>query len=291
MQEPLKFHRVAINPYPSKDDFIVLFGGESQTEPGHRAGPAVLDYLLVHYVISGSGIFKMMGKEYSLGAGDSFFIFPGELYMYEADQAEPWRYCWIGFKGRGAETLLSSLNISAHRPVVRTQPRKRIPTLFRLVQQVFQDGGAFSNLQARGYMDLLLAEFARHNRTAGENDAHENEPEITRQVKQAIRWMTLQYSQPVSIEDMAQSLGYHRIYFSKMFKEYTGMAPTQFLLKIRMERAKQLLAGRLTIDQIAASVGFADALYFSKQYKKWFGVPPTEHRKSMLGKSPFDCKV
>ncbi|UUZ80048.1 AraC family transcriptional regulator [Paenibacillus sp. P26] len=93
-------------------------------------------------------------------------------------------------------------------------------------------------------------------------------------MEQAIRWLTLQYYQPISIEQMAQSLGYHRTHLSKMFKQHTGLSPMNFLLKIRMERAKLLLLEPLTIEQVASSVGFSDPLYFSKQFKKWYGRSP-----------------
>jgi AraC-like DNA-binding protein len=58
-----------------------------------------------------------------------------------------------------------------------------------------------------------------------------------------------------------------------------------------MERAKLLLAGDLTIEQIASSVGFTDALYFSKQFRKWYGSSPTQYRSILneQGAGRFDC--
>ncbi|MNO02539.1 DNA-binding transcriptional regulator AraC [compost metagenome] len=60
----------------------------------------------------------------------------------------------------------------------------------------------------------------------------------------------------------------------------------QFLLKIRMERARLLLSEPLTVEQVAASVGFPDALYFSKQFKKWYGQAPTDYRHYQLNMGP-----
>jgi len=61
-----------------------------------------------------------------------------------------------------------------------------------------------------------------------------------------------------------------------------------YLLKIRMERAKLLLLEPLTIEQVASSVGFTDALYFSKQFKKWYGRSPSEYRQDN-DFNPYDC--
>lgn len=283
-------HHVAINPYPSKGEIVVLFGGEEQTVPNHKAGPWILDYYLVHYVMSGQGQFQSFGKEYSLQSGDSFFIFPGELCEYISDEHDPWRYRWVGFKGSIVDQWMSSLGISTLNPVVNTGVNRRIPALFYRIFHSLKERQANCDLLSDGYMRLLFAEYAKNTGYRHPNDKQPH-TEIERQVAQAIRWLTLQYSQPISIEQMAQSLGYHRTHLSKMFKQYTGMSPMNYLLKIRMERAKLLLAGTLTIEQVSSSVGFSDPLYFSKQFKKWCGQSPTEYRNSISEIDLYDCRM
>jgi AraC-like DNA-binding protein len=281
-------HSVAINPYPGKGEVVVLFGGNAQTAPNHRVGLQVLDYHLVHYVVSGKGSFQCLGREYKLHAGDSFFIFPGELAGYASDDKDPWNYRWIGFKGTHVDQILSNIGISAHRPTIGPNANRRIPVLYHQIQQTLQQADPNCDLQAGAYIRLLLAEYSANR--IDPQISRENAPsEIELQIERAIRWLTLQYSQPISIEDMAQTLGYHRTHLSKMFKQHTGVSPMNFLLKIRMERAKLLLNQPLTIEQIASSVGFSDALYFSKQFKKWYGCSPTDYRNSTQGKDRFDC--
>lgn len=102
-------------------------------------------------------------------------------------------------------------------------------------------------------------------------------------VKQMIHYMSSQYAHPVSIEDMCNSLGYNRAYMSRIFKKETGMTPITYLLKLRIDKARQLLRERpeLSTQQIAASVGLTDALYFSKQFKRFYQVSPTGYRASV----------
>lgn len=285
----LPFHSVSINPYPGNGELVVLFSGHGQTAPLHKVDSQVLDYFLLHYVVSGKGTFRCMGKEYSLAAGDSFFIFPGELSSYASDEESPWLYRWIGFRGNQAEAILNQISISQHSPTVNTGSRKQLPVLFHQIEAALRKANSNCDLQTGGYLRLLLAEYAL-NRAVYHPEQRKPLSDAQRQVEQAIRWITLQYSQPVSIDSMAQSLGYHRTHLSKIFKAHTGMSPMNFLLKIRMERAKLLLLQQdLTIENIASSVGFADPLYFSKQFKKWSGSSPTEFRQTQLGKERFDC--
>ncbi|MDF2963232.1 MAG: AraC family transcriptional regulator [Paenibacillus sp.] len=284
MTEP--YHSVAFNPHPGKGELSVLFSGNAQTKPLHKVGPQVLDYYLVHYVVSGRGTFRCMGHDYHLEKGGSFVIFPGELVSYISDETEPWSYRWVGFKGTRADEYLHTLGLSQHQPVNLTFHNRKINALFYQLEQTLHKRQFQCDMQAQGYLRLILAEYAQQRLQA--NVPVEESTGIQQQVEQAIRWLTLQYHQPISIEQMAQSLGYHRTHLSKMFKQHTGMSPMNFLLKIRMERAKLLLLETLTIEQVASSVGFADPLYFSKQFRKWFGRSPSDYRQDHTT-NPYDC--
>jgi AraC-like DNA-binding protein len=269
-------YRVSVNSYPIREEISVLFAGQAQTEPSHDVLPQVYDYYLVHMVISGKGIFRCLDKEYKLQAGDSFFIFPGELVSYTADSDDPWAYQWVGFRGTDADRLLGQAGIGVHRSTVRASNRSRAEALFKQVEYVLEEGDPGSNYAAGGFFRLLLAEYARINDAM---TARSGAGSYTLEsMERAARWLMVQYSQQISIEAMARQLGYHRTHLSKLFKQHTGLSPMNFLLNIRMERAKSLLLQPLTVEQVASSVGYRDALYFSKQFRKYFGMSPTQYR-------------
>lgn len=276
-------YSVSINPHPARGGLTVLFSGYSQTSPDHRVGPLVHDHHLIHFVLSGRGTFHCMGKSYEVEKGGAFFIFPGELVRYDPDPRDPWEYRWIACKGLQADELLGLIGITPHSPVTSQPYSRRVAASFKRVQQVLQQGGPVCDLEAEGWTRLILAALTADRKEASYGRAGQS-PEIRLQVEKAVRWLTLQYAQPVSIEGMARALGYHRTHLSKMFKRHTGMAPMEYLAQIRMERAKLLLAEPLTVEQVAASVGYPDALYFSRLFKKHFGMAPTEYRRLRKGR-------
>lgn len=285
---PQAEHSVSFNPKPGKGELSVLFSGHAQTKPVHSVGPQMLDYYLIHFVLSGRGTFRCRGKDYRLEQGHSFVIFPGELVSYVSDEADPWSYRWVGFKGTRADEYLHAIGFSAHQPVALSKQTRRLRALFYSLQKSLQTGGPGTDMQSEGVLRLIFADYAQDR--AADAAPPEEASAIQQQVEQAIRWLTLQYYQPISIEQMAQSLGYHRTHLSKMFKQHTGLSPMNFLLKIRMERAKLLLLEPLTIEQVASSVGFSDPLYFSKQFKKWYGRSPSEYRQDQQF-NPYDCQA
>lgn len=274
---------VVSNPLPSQEsELTVLFAGESQTKPEHRLGPKVYDYYLIHYVISGKGVFSSQGEEYELGAGDSFVIEPEQLISYVSDETDPWHYCWIAFTGIQAAALVASTGVNPLQPIIHTKRNRHIPVLFRHIQQALRSKKANAQLKSIGYLHLLLGEYCE-TLSASTLAGVVTEAESDRIVQQAIHYLSTQYAEPITIELMAESLGYNRAYLSRMFKRHTKVTPVTFLLKLRVDKARLLLRERLelTIEQIASSVGFYDPLYFSKQFRRWYGVSPSEYRNQI----------
>ncbi|NEW07535.1 AraC family transcriptional regulator [Paenibacillus sp. SYP-B3998] len=274
---------VVSNPLPAQDQKLtVLFAGESQTKPEHRLGPKVVDYYLIHYVISGKGVFSCHGQEHELGTGDSFIIEPEQLISYVSDELDPWHYCWIAFTGAHASHLVNSIGVNPLHPVIYTKRNRHIPVLFRHIQQALRAKKINAQMKACGYLQLLFADYYEVL-AAPTLTGIVAEAESDRIVQQAIHYLTTQYAEPITIELMAESLGYNRAYLSRLFKRHTQVTPITFLLKLRVDKARLLLRERLelTIEQIAASVGFFDPLYFSKQFKRLYGVSPSAYRNQI----------
>ena len=263
-------------------DLNVLFSGESQTRPGHRIGPKVYDFWLLHHVLSGTGVYRVDGTEYRLRAGHTFLIEPGRLIEYEADRMDPWKYRWVAFAGVRSGELVGAAGFSPARPVADAGLSLRPAALIGRIQRAFREGGKFAHLEAEGCLRLLMAEYGKAMDRA---DSPVSAPGAggNALVQRIVHYLSTQYAEPVSIELMASTLGFSRAYLSRVFKRHTGMTPVAFLLRLRIDHARRLLRERteLTVEQIAASVGFQDPLYFSKQFRRICGMPPTAYREQM----------
>jgi AraC-like DNA-binding protein len=276
-------YRVVSNPVSVEpDEWTVLFAGESQTRSRHRSGPKVTDYYLLHHVLTGRGRFYLGDFDADIGPGDSFLIPPGQLAIYEADESDPWRYRWVAFAGSRAPALVESAGLLPSRPVVHTGADRGPAEYCRKIAEVFQARERSASLAAGGYLLLLLSVLQPY---AGKDDTAELRPKSHGEelVRQVAGYLTAQYAEPVTIEGMAEALGYNRAYLSRLFKEHTGLTPAAFLAKHRADQGRRLLRERpeLTVEQVAFSAGFHDPLYFSKQFKRWYGQSPTDYRQSV----------
>ena len=74
-------------------------------------------------------------------------------------------------------------------------------------------------------------------------------------------------------------MGVNRSYLASSFKKATGYSPKEYLLSLRMERAKSLLEiSDMTINGISNAIGYSDQLAFSRMFKKYTGISPTVYR-------------
>ncbi|WP_138754491.1 helix-turn-helix domain-containing protein [Paenibacillus sinopodophylli] len=94
------------------------------------------------------------------------------------------------------------------------------------------------------------------------------------------------YMENHSVESLAARCGMKAKRFSYLFNKYTGRFPIDYLIRHRLDRAKQLLASSdYAIVRVAESVGYSDTHYFGRLFKKYEGCSPGEYR-SRLGNRP-----
>ena len=100
-----------------------------------------------------------------------------------------------------------------------------------------------------------------------------------RLVQQAAVWLEANYAQDLRLEDLAGRVGLSPNYFSHLFKRQQGMGFREYLNKLRVARACQLLATTgLKVYEIAQQVGYTDYKYFSLVFHKLTGTTPTRYR-------------
>ena len=91
------------------------------------------------------------------------------------------------------------------------------------------------------------------------------------------------YGIVVVVSEMAQSVELSPAHFSRMFHESTGETPHQFVLRNRIERAKEMLrAPRARVLDVAVACGFKTQQHFARVFRHVRGASPTEYRYEVL---------
>ncbi|MFP3422319.1 AraC family transcriptional regulator, partial [Bacillus sp. SIMBA_161] len=87
------------------------------------------------------------------------------------------------------------------------------------------------------------------------------------------------YYESISVELLADILACSSRHLSRLFKRQTGSTPIDYMIKLRMEKAKELLlTTEASLQEIAEGIGYADKYYFAKMFKRYTGIPPIRYR-------------
>lgn len=230
----------------------VQFGFET-CEKSHGFGPATRTHWLLHFVVSGKGIFEIKGKQYALSRGMMFVIPPFTETYYEADSEDPWEYIWIGFTGT---------------PPLQLHDFYDIPGAL----YIFQHMKSSCN-RHNGKTEFILAQLWELFSVLMEENQAKADP-----VESAQNLVHSHYMTPLTIGQMANMVGLERTYFSKIFSQKTGISPQQYLIEYRMKQAKKFLDLGYNVTTTAISVGYSDIYIFSKIFKQRFGIAPSHYQ-------------
>lgn len=99
-------------------------------------------------------------------------------------------------------------------------------------------------------------------------------------VKRAFSYVDMHYAEPISMDELAESMGFSKSYFCHVFREVTGMPPSAYINFIRCRCARKLLSsGKFSVGEAAFQCGFENLSYFSKTYKRYMGELPSKTAK------------
>lgn len=128
----------------------------------------------------------------------------------------------------------------------------------------------------------LLRVFADHlsllsNQIAVQRN-HAEPPVITR----ARQFILEHQGEPLSLGQVARAVNTSTFYFCKLFKKVTGVNFTEYVSRVRVEKARNLLLNpNLRVSEIAYEVGFQSLTHFNRVFKKLLGQSPTEYREQL----------
>ena len=99
-------------------------------------------------------------------------------------------------------------------------------------------------------------------------------------IKACEKYVSEHYMEDIPLDSVAEMFCFNSSYFSSYFKKKIGMNFSDYLQKVRMEKAVELLSGHaLKVYEVAEKVGYQNVKYFNKVFKKEFGVSPDEYRR------------
>ena len=260
-------------------DLFLIACGMEDADPGTITGPDVRDGFHLHVVRSGRGSLRIAGRDQTVHEGQMFILKDGEEAYYQADETQPWSYCLVTYNGNDARKITEEIGFGEGVYILDTE----VPAehFFETVRRMHlrPEMNRVNELYQKGIMMEFLAmamEAAGHG--TGADDKRPHRP-VEEYVERAAQFIHYNY-RTIEVRDVVNFIGFSRSYLTTAFKKSKGMSLQEYLLRVRIQKAKELIkATDLPVGEIGLRTGYEDQLNFSRIFKKYEGVSPSEYRR------------
>lgn len=255
--------------------------GVFQEARGHRmerrAGST--ETIFIH-CLAGAGWCDLEGARHIVRPGELLAIPPGRAHAYGSDIRRPWTIRWFHLTGADLPALAQELGLDAASPVGRPGDDATLALLFDQALSALESGYARAHLL--GASRALACYLTHSARLARQVPAAA--PDARMRIARCIDFMRLHLDRPLRLGEIAALAHWSPSHFKARFREHTGYGCIDYLIRLRIHAACQLLdTSRLDIQGVAARVGYTDPLWFSKAFKSVTGQAPSEYRSRAKG--------
>lgn len=230
---------------------------------------------------AGAGWCEMGDARHDVQAGEFLVIPPRQPHRYYADEDDPWSIWWLHVTGADLTDLLAAIGLDLVRPTApAADPVQAAELIESICNDLARDETSSSLTAAAGAAWHLLAQLAaeRHRRSVGDASINRIQAHLRGRL-----------AEPFSVPELAADAGFSTSHFSARFHAVTGFSVTEYVKRLRMARARELL---LTTDRsiadIAAEVGYPDQFYFSRQFRAVTGSSPRHFRRRVTDDATLD---
>jgi AraC-like DNA-binding protein len=229
------------------------------------------------YCIEGRGWCELDGQTHDVTEGTALFI-PEEMpHVYGAQEEAPWSICWAHVKGQKVAAHLEALGVTPAAPTLHVPDTGLVVEAFEEVYAHVHHG--YSDDRLLGISTALGRLFGclKANERAANDRGREREERILR----SIQYMRNHLDEPCSLEELAEVARFSPSHYSHLFKQQTNTSPIRFFIRLKMQRACELLhTTNQTVAAIGRQVGYTDSFHFSRMFKKVIGKSPTAYRET-----------
>lgn len=223
----------------------------------------------------GQGIFRCKEGTFELPEGFGVFLDPHTYHHYECNSTD-WETNWMVFDGAYIPHIFRYCGLTFNQPYAIMDFPKIKSTFLQLKDLCTQP-------TTKAFMEAstVLYDFLY---SAGNNLIHTNSTTFRqfKRIEPVIQTINEGYHKDLSIDALANLLQISPQHFCVLFKDITQLRPMQYINRIRIRHAKEMLIGsQHSIEEIARLCGFDNASYFYTVFKKEVHITPGQFRKQM----------
>ncbi len=234
------------------------------------------EYIII-FCVDGEGYCLTKGKTHSLNKGDLIIIEKNAGHKYWASAKNPWSIYFFHIDGVMADNYYAIIN---------SFDTLRIPIdgsskLLELFEECYETLSYYDSYSAM----LLAAKICEHifsliiHFAVNEVKPIEDSKKI---IEKLIVYMNNNLDGSITLENLAKEVSFSVSHMSRIFKNATGYAPLEYFLRLKIQKACNLIhRHNYTVKEVSAVLGFVDQSYFSRLFKKYTGKSPIDYKRDL----------
>ncbi len=251
--------------------------GWFKTRPPYFTERENLDSYLIVYTVSGRGSLSYRGRTCTVGPGQAFWIYCGDLHRYaalEMPREEEWEILWVHFNGQMTKGYFDRF-AEKNTHVVTVDDRDAMECDLMRILSLTQKNEPHAELITSGLlvnvMTRLLLVSDAESMPSGRMPGY---------IRSALKYLENHFREPFDLSVLAAEAGVSKFHLSRQFHRCMGMSVNDYILTMRINYAKSLLRySNESIETVAAECGMPNVSYFIRQFKKAEEKTPLAYRK------------
>lgn len=259
-------HFQMVSPFARDHLFYTLIAGDYNCEAPYEVRREYLDSYIIFFVMEGQMHFEYQGNIFAAPTGSIVLLDCHQPNHYWAESMMRQQFFhFTGNISRDYCDLIFERN-GQNEPVFKARPETA--AIFTYILDEFNKVQPNEHKISSHIMNLLSML------------AYQEQKDLTGPASAAITYMHEHLTDMISVDQLAAQISLSKYHFSRIFKQQTGYAPHEYLLNLRIQKAKEYLCNtRNSVEEIAELCGFSSPSNFIRAFHKQSGFTPASYRK------------
>lgn len=259
----------------SKKNFLYVQEiGDFKTNSSYFTERSNLDSYLIIYTLSGKGTLTCRQHEYMLEPGDICYIHCMEHHYYQCASNEHWDFLWVHFNGNFARGYFEEFVKTGFHIIHADDCFYIESTLRRILSLTIKkdlNAEVISSNLINNLITLLIEKSSTNNGLLSYMPPY---------IIEIMKYIDQHFLEELTLEQISDQFYFSQYHISRVFKQYTGITFSEYLITSRLSYAKELLKyTNKTVNEITFACGMNNVSHFISLFKKHEEMTPLQYRK------------
>jgi len=270
----------------TKVPFYMEMAGISYCDGTYRMKRQESAETVLEYIVEGRGYLNVDGENYAATKGDVYILRKKTTHTYWSDAKSPWVKIFFNIRGSLAEKILEEYKLGTKGKVVLNG--EGLEEDFReMLARVSDNTISQAERFDEASIDFLKIIIKLANLEKMRGNLKGDLMSVEDEMNKLIEYITMNPKRIVSNQELGDVIYHSKDYVIKRFFANFGVTPYEYQIQQKIFSAKNLLGHtKMSVKEIASSLGYDDQHYFSYMFKKRCGLSPTQYRKQVHNEYP-----